>query len=82
MTLNSVLHGGLIVLKYKNLRIITIEIRTPNEYINVGTSLEHLSRVTELTLQYAFSYRPMFQILEDGYLMYGWVVTIPHEQLL
>ena len=66
----NLLAGGIITLKCKNLRIVSLEIRSASEYINVLASLEALSTLQFAELNYPFFYRPMYAILEDGYTMF------------
>lgn len=69
--LNNILSGGLITLKCKDLRIISLEIvNKPQEYLNVATSIEQLSNLNNQQYLYPFFYRPMYTILEDGYTMF------------
>lgn len=69
--LNNVVVGGIISLKCKDLRVITLEIKYSKEYYNVLTSLEQLKAVGNLPQEYAFFYRPMYSILEDGFTMFS-----------
>lgn len=61
--------GGIIVLYCKDLRVIKLEITGWLEYLNVAESLERLSKLAILQL-YPFFYRPMYNILEDGYTLF------------
>lgn len=70
IVLNNVLQGGLITLKCKDLRIISLEINKAQEYLNVATSIEQLSNLNSQQYLYPFFYRPMYTILEDGYTMF------------
>lgn len=63
--------GGRIVLKCKDLRIISLEIGTTQEYLNVASSIEQLSNLHHTYDLYPFFYRPMYSILEDGYTMFS-----------
>lgn len=67
---NNALQGGSLVIKCKDLRIITIEIQTPREFLNIAGSLENLSRFGDPTVYYPFFYRPMYNILENGFHIY------------
>ncbi|KAJ6634790.1 Myotubularin-related protein 9 [Pseudolycoriella hygida] len=67
---NNVLQGGFIVLKCKDLRIITLEINSPQEFLNIASSIEQLSNLHGCQYLYPFFYRPMYSILEDGYTMF------------
>ncbi|XP_036337919.1 myotubularin-related protein 9 [Rhagoletis pomonella] len=62
--------GGIITLKCKDLRIISLEIKYAKEYFNVAASLEALSALHNPELEYPFFYRPMYTILEDGFTMF------------
>lgn len=42
---NNILQGGLITLKCKDLRSISLEINKPQEYLNVANSIEQLSNL-------------------------------------
>lgn len=68
--LNNALQGGFITLKCKDLRIITLEINKPQEYLNVANSIEQLSNLHCQQYLYPYFYRPMYTILEDGYTMF------------
>lgn len=70
IVLNNILQGGLITLRCKDLRIISLEISKPQEYLNVATSIEQLSNLNSQQYLYPFFYRPMYTILEDGYTMF------------
>lgn len=67
---NNVVMGGIITLKCKDLRIISLEIKYAKEYFNVSASLEALSSMQNPELEYPFFYRPMYSILEDGFTMF------------
>ncbi|XP_017049641.1 myotubularin-related protein 9 [Drosophila ficusphila] len=66
----NIVVGGLITLKCKDLRIISLEIKCGKEFFNVAASLEALSAIQNTELLYPFFYRPMYSILEDGYTMF------------
>ncbi|XP_037940403.1 myotubularin-related protein 9-like, partial [Teleopsis dalmanni] len=66
----NIIIGGLITLKCKDLRIISLEIKFAKEYYNVAASLEALSALHNAEMEYPFFYRPMYAILEDGYTMF------------
>lgn len=68
--INNVLQGGVITLKCKDLRIISLQINSPQEYINVANSIEQLSHLSSPQYLYPYFYRPMYTILEDGYTMF------------
>uniref|UniRef100_A0A1L8DYY4 Putative phosphatidylinositol 3-phosphate 3-phosphatase myotubularin mtm1 n=1 Tax=Nyssomyia neivai TaxID=330878 RepID=A0A1L8DYY4_9DIPT len=67
---NNQLQGGTIVLKCKDLRIIALEITAAQDFYNVAQTIEQLITLDSVDLLYAFFYRPMFSILEDGYEMF------------
>lgn len=67
---NNLLQGGIITLKCKDLRIISLEITSAQEYLNVASSIEQLSNLHDTHNLYPFFYRPMYSILEDGYTMF------------
>ncbi|KAM7358395.1 myotubularin-related protein 9 isoform 2-T5 [Cochliomyia hominivorax] len=69
MVQNAVV-GGLITLKCKDLRIISLKIKNAKEFLNVAASLEALSTINNPELEYPFFYRPMYTILEDGYTIF------------
>lgn len=68
--MNNVLQGGVITLKCKDLRIISLQITSPQEFINVANSIEQLSHLSSPQYLYPYFYRPMYTILEDGYTMF------------
>lgn len=73
MVQNNVV-GGLITLKCKDLRVISLRIKYAKEYLNIVSSLEALSSLNNPELEYPFFYRPMYTILEDGYTIFRYVV--------
>lgn len=66
----NVPQGGTIIIKCKDLRIIQLEISTNEEFQNAYISLEKLSNISDLFNLYPFFYRPMYNILEDGYTLF------------
>ncbi|NWT01500.1 MTMR9 protein, partial [Mionectes macconnelli] len=58
---------GTIVIKCKDLRIIQLDIPGMEECLNIASSIEVLSTLDSVTLLYPFFYRPMFEVLEDGW---------------
>ncbi|NWS37691.1 MTMR9 protein, partial [Probosciger aterrimus] len=58
---------GTIVIKCKDLRIIQLDIPGMEECLNIASSIEALSTLDSVTLMYPFFYRPMFEIIEDGW---------------
>lgn len=69
--LNNILQGGTLVLRCKDLRIISLQIAGAQEFLNVAKSVEQLSNLRDVHSLYPFFYRPMYSILEDGYTMFG-----------
>uniref|UniRef100_A0A4W3JDJ7 Myotubularin-related protein 9 n=1 Tax=Callorhinchus milii TaxID=7868 RepID=A0A4W3JDJ7_CALMI len=58
---------GTITIKCKDLRIIQLDIPGMEECLNIASSIEALSTLDSTTLMYPFFYRPMFEVLEDGW---------------
>ncbi|KAM6272002.1 LOW QUALITY PROTEIN: myotubularin-related protein 9 [Spheniscus humboldti] len=58
---------GTIIIKCKDLRIIQLDIPGMEECLNIASSIETLSTLDSVTLMYPFFYRPMFEIVEDGW---------------
>ncbi|XP_065690980.2 myotubularin-related protein 9 [Patagioenas fasciata] len=58
---------GTIIIKCKDLRIIQLDIPGMEECLNIANSIEALSTLDSVTLMYPFFYRPMFEIIEDGW---------------
>lgn len=69
--INNIHQGGTLTLKCKDLRIISLEINKPQEYMNIANSIEQLSNLHDTHNLYPFFYRPMYSILEDGYTIFG-----------
>uniref|UniRef100_U3J3J3 Myotubularin-related protein 9 n=1 Tax=Anas platyrhynchos platyrhynchos TaxID=8840 RepID=U3J3J3_ANAPP len=61
---------GTIVIKCKDLRIIQLDIPGMEECLNIASSIEALSTLDSITLMYPFFYRPMFEVVEDGWRSY------------
>ncbi|NXM72718.1 MTMR9 protein, partial [Serilophus lunatus] len=66
---------GTLVIKCKDLRIIQLDIPGMEECLNIASSIEALSTLDSVTLLYPFFYRPMFDILEDG-----WSSFLPEQE--
>ncbi|NP_001026272.2 myotubularin-related protein 9 [Gallus gallus] len=66
---------GTIVIKCKDLRIIQLDIPGMEECLNIASSIEALSTLDSVTLMYPFFYRPMFEIVEDG-----WSAFLPEKE--
>ncbi|ESO86027.1 hypothetical protein LOTGIDRAFT_129928 [Lottia gigantea] len=58
---------GTLTLKCKDFTILFLEFQTVEDCLDVCTSIEQLSNLADLGMKYPFSYRPMFEILEDGW---------------
>lgn len=58
------------ILKCKDLRILQIDIPSTEEVHNVHLSLERLSNIDDALYLYPFFYRPMYNLLEDGYTLF------------
>ncbi|NXG16891.1 MTMR9 protein, partial [Grallaria varia] len=58
---------GTIIIKCKDLRIIQLDIPGMEECLNIASSIEVLSTLDSVTLMYPFFYRPMFELVEDGW---------------
>ncbi|CAB1342511.1 unnamed protein product [Coregonus sp. 'balchen'] len=58
---------GTIIVKCKDLRVIQLDIPGMEECLNVASSIEALSTLDSVSLMYPFFYRPMFQVIEDGW---------------
>ncbi|NXG11855.1 MTMR9 protein, partial [Sakesphorus luctuosus] len=66
---------GTITIKCKDLRIIQLDIPGMEECLNVASSIEALSTLDSVTLMYPFFYRPMFELVEDG-----WCSFLPDKE--
>ncbi|XP_051470345.1 myotubularin-related protein 9 isoform X2 [Apus apus] len=66
---------GTIIIKCKDLRIIQLDIPGMEECLNIASSIEALSTLDSVTLMYPFFYRPMFEIVEDG-----WCSFLPDQE--
>uniref|UniRef100_A0A3B4AYU5 Myotubularin-related protein 9 n=1 Tax=Periophthalmus magnuspinnatus TaxID=409849 RepID=A0A3B4AYU5_9GOBI len=58
---------GSIIVKCKDLRIIKLDIPGMDECLNIASSIEALSTLDSVSLMYPFFYRPMFEVIEDGW---------------
>ncbi|XP_061099970.1 myotubularin-related protein 9 [Conger conger] len=65
---------GTIIVKCKDLRVIQLDIPGMEESMNIGSSIEALSTLESVSLMYPFFYRPMFEVIEDG-----WNSFLPEE---
>ncbi|XP_005113045.2 myotubularin-related protein 9, partial [Aplysia californica] len=59
--------GGILTLKCKDFLILYLEIPSAEDCINIASSVEALSNIDDITLRYPFFYRPMFEVLENGW---------------
>ncbi|BFZ21316.1 hypothetical protein BsWGS_24355 [Bradybaena similaris] len=59
--------GGTLTLKCKNFLILYLDIPSAEDCINVASSIESLSNIDDITLRYPFFFRPMFEVLENGW---------------
>jgi myotubularin-related protein 9 len=62
--------GHSLLLKLKDLRIVTLEIPTAQDYLSVASSIEQLSSLKDPKTLYAFYYRPYYVFLENGFKMF------------
>uniref|UniRef100_A0AAQ5ZQV6 Myotubularin-related protein 9 n=1 Tax=Amphiprion ocellaris TaxID=80972 RepID=A0AAQ5ZQV6_AMPOC len=58
---------GSIIVKCKDLRVIQLDIPGMEECLNISSSIEALSTLDSVSLMYPFFYRPMFEVIEDGW---------------
>ncbi|RXM28678.1 Myotubularin-related protein 9 [Acipenser ruthenus] len=65
---------GTVIIKCKDLRIIQLDIPGMEECLNIASSIEALSTLDSVTLMYPFFYRPMFELIEDG-----WNTFLPEQ---
>lgn len=56
-----------LIIKCKDWRIIQLDIREQDELKNIADSIDWLSNLDDSRLFYPFYYRPMFDIIEDGW---------------
>lgn len=68
-TQNSGQGGGTIIIKCKDFRILYLEV-PHSEFLNMFTSIGRLANLDNIKLLYPFFYRPMYNILEDGYALF------------
>ncbi|CAI9739300.1 Hypothetical predicted protein [Octopus vulgaris] len=67
--------GGTLTIRCKDFSIIQLEIPLAEECINIASSVEQLSNIDDVALMYPFFYRPLFDVLEDG-----WQAFLPQEE--
>uniref|UniRef100_A0A8C2D7F2 Myotubularin-related protein 9 n=1 Tax=Cyprinus carpio TaxID=7962 RepID=A0A8C2D7F2_CYPCA len=65
---------GTIIVKCKDLRVIQLDIPGMEECLNIASSIEALSTLDSVSLMYPFFYRPLFEVIEDG-----WQLFVPEE---
>ena len=65
-----------LIIKCSDLRIITIDIATSREFLNVAYSIEQLSSLKDPKMLYPFHYRPMYSLLENGFIMFRFAIMI------
>ncbi|XP_033640432.1 myotubularin-related protein 9-like isoform X2 [Asterias rubens] len=66
---------GQLTIKCKNFMIIQLDINGMEECLNIASSIEMLSNLESVTLTYPFFYRPMADVLEDG-----WQAFLPETE--
>ncbi|XP_043918708.1 myotubularin-related protein 9 [Protopterus annectens] len=66
---------GTIIIRCKDLRIIQLDIPGMDECLNISSSIEALSSLDSVTLMYPFFYRPMFEVIEEG-----WHSFLPEQE--
>jgi myotubularin-related protein 9 len=59
--------GGILTLKCKDFRIITLEIRGQDDFNAVAETLESLSFFHNIDLMYPFFYQPVFELVLNGW---------------
>ncbi|XP_064652187.1 myotubularin-related protein 9-like [Lineus longissimus] len=62
--------SGTLTLKCKDFQLMLLEIPTVDDCLNVASSVEQLSHIDNINLAYPFFFRPMFDIIEDGWQAY------------
>ncbi|XP_050307149.1 myotubularin-related protein 9 [Anthonomus grandis grandis] len=67
---NAQQNSGSIILKCKDLRQLQLDIPSSYDFQTVYTSIERLANLERQELLYPFFYRPMYNILEDGYTLF------------
>ncbi|XP_023310746.1 myotubularin-related protein 9 [Anoplophora glabripennis] len=67
---NSNQNGGTIVIKCKDFRIFNLELPDSVEFLNLYISIKRLANLNNIKLLYPFFYRPMYNILENGYALF------------
>lgn len=59
--------GGVIYIRCKDFTLLSLDIPSAEDCINVTYSVEQLSNIDDVILSYPFFYQPHFEILEDGW---------------
>ncbi|CAE1331437.1 MTMR9 [Acanthosepion pharaonis] len=67
--------GGTLTIRCKDFSVIQMDIPSAEACINIASSVEQLSNIDDVALLYPFFYRPLFDILEDG-----WQAFLPQEE--
>lgn len=74
--------GHNLILKLKDLRIVTLEIPTAQDYLSISASIEQLSTLKDPKCLYAFYYRPIYQhYLENGFSIFRCVQILPYGHM-
>lgn len=55
------------IIKCKDLRIFQLDLNTLEDFTNVAVTLERLINIEDSSKLYPFFYRPMYNIIEDGW---------------
>ncbi|GFN86881.1 myotubularin-related protein 9 [Plakobranchus ocellatus] len=59
--------GGTLALKCKDFLILYLDIPVAEDCINVASSVLALSNIDDITLRYPFFFRPLFDVIENGW---------------
>ncbi|KAF5906531.1 myotubularin-related protein 9, partial [Clarias magur] len=62
---------GSIIVKCKDLRTIQLDIPGMEECLNIASSIEALSTLDSVSLMYPFFYRPLFEVIDDGWHLFS-----------
>ncbi|CAH1118063.1 unnamed protein product [Phaedon cochleariae] len=66
----SAQNGGSIILRCKDFRTLQLDIAHTDDFHNIFLSIQRLSNLEKPELLYPFFYRPMYNILEEGYTLF------------
>ncbi|XP_077990034.1 myotubularin-related protein 9-like [Glandiceps talaboti] len=66
---------GYLTLKCKDFKTVHLDIPGMEECLNIASSIEVLSSLESVSLTYPFFFRPMFDIMEDG-----WQAFLPENE--